>query len=592
MLPLAKYRAPGDPVLLGPGGEITATVFFRQAKELADALPARGFVVNLCETRHGFMLGFAAALLRRQTSLLPPGQGRRDWELLLRQYPDAYLLSESASLQSSAGGDPVFEVGPYMSRALDAATRGSTALRCPQIDCAHKAAILFTSGSTGQPTAHDRTWGQLCRGAAALATALDWAEIPGYAVVGSVPPQHMFGLEATVMLPWFTGVPVHAQKPLLPADLEVALRQTARPSWWMTTPLHLRAPLRGSTSLTGLAGVVASTMGLPAPLARAAEAAWHVPVLEIYGSTETGALAARRTAMETLWTTLHGVSLRYEGDCASAGSEGRQVWASGAHFESPVMLGDEVDIQPDGRFLWIGRSSDLIKVGGKRTSLSALNQDLTDIPGVDDGACFFPEEVTSNASDDTHPTRRLAALYVSSTLSPQDVLNALRTRIDPVFLPRPIFRVAQLPRNANGKLTAAALADLYARRKTQELPGPRLPAPEGIQSCAVPVAHPSIPGHFPGDPIVPGVVILARVAEAIRSRFPDIELGALLNVRFHAPLRPGESFCVRPQLQAGLVRFEVQLADPAMGSQSNSGAVIVSGRWAFNAPVCSKPYRK
>jgi Acyl-coenzyme A synthetases/AMP-(fatty) acid ligases len=592
MLPLAKYRAPGDPVLLAPGGEITATVFFRQVQEMADALPASGFVVNLCETRHGFMLGFAAALLRGQTSLLPPGQGRRDWEVLLRQYPDAYLLSESASLQASGDGDPIFDVSPFTRRTMVAATRGTMALQFPQIDCAHKAAILFTSGSTGQPTAHAKTWGQLCQGAAGLAKALNWAEIPACAVVGSVPPQHMFGLEATVMLPWFTGVPVHAQKPLLPADLEIALRQSARPSWWMTTPLHLRASLRSPTSLAGLAGVVASTMSLPAPLACAAEAAWHVPVLEIYGSTETGALAIRRTAMETHWVPLQGVSLRHEADCESKGEEGRRVWASGAHFESPVLLGDELDIRPDGRFLWIGRSSDLIKVGGKRASLSALNQNLTDIPGVNDGACFFPEDVTSNASDDTHPSRRLAALYVSSTLLPQEVLNALRTRIDPVFLPRPIFRVAQLPRNTNGKLRAASLADLYARCKAKGLPEPRFPAPDGVQHCAVPDAHPSIPGHFPGDPIVPGVVILARVAEAIRTHFPHLELGVLLNVRFHAPLKPGESFCVRPQLQGELVRFEVQLAAPSMDSQSNSGAVIVSGRWAFSTPICNKPSRQ
>ncbi len=590
MLPLARYRDPGDPVLLGPDGEITAAVFFRQVQEMADALPDRRFVVNLCETRLGFMLGFAAALLRGQTSLLPQGQGRRDWELLLRQYPDAYLLSESASLQASGDVVPIFDVSPFTSRTSAGATRGSRALQIPQIDCALKAAILFTSGSTGQPTAHAKTWRHLCQGAAGLAKALNWAEIPACAVVGSVAPQHMFGLEATVMLPWFTGIPVHAQKPLLPADVEIALCQSARPSWWMATPLHLRALLRSPASLSGLAGVVTSTMSLPAPLARAAEAAWHVPVLEIYGSTETGAMAVRRAATETHWVPLQGVLLRREADRGSACEEARRVWASGAHFESPVLLGDELDIQPDGRFLWIGRSSDLIKVGGKRASLSALNQDLTDIPGVNDGACFFPEDVTSNAADDTHPSRRLAAVYVSSTLLPQEVLNALRTRIDAVFLPRPIFRVAQLPRNANGKLTAASLADLYARCKAKGLAEP--PAPAGVRHFAVPVTHPSLPGHFPGDPIVPGVVILARVAEAIRTYFPNIELGVLLNVRFHAPLRPGESFCVRPQLQGELVRFEVQLAAPLMDAQSNSGAMIVSGRWALSAPVCNKPTRQ
>src|SRR5205085_657716 len=111
----------------------------------------------------------------------------------------------------------------------------------------------------------------------------------------------------------------------------------------------------------------------------------------------------------------------------------------------------------------------------------------------------------------------------------------LRARIDPVFLPRPLYRVAQLPRNATGKLPHAALAELFAQCRTQK--PPRL---------TIPADHPALAGHFPGNPIVPGVVILARIAEAIRSTFPNIELGALMNARFHATLKAGHDFCVDP----------------------------------------------
>ena len=591
MLPLARYRAPGDPVLIGPGGETTAAEFFFQVQELANALPSRGFVINLCETRHGFMLGFAAALLRGQTSLLPPVQGRRDWELLLQRYPDAYLLSESAGVHAAGDGVLFFEAGPFMSRDACAAARDATELQVPHIDRELTAAIMFTSGSTGQPTAHAKTWEQLCLGAAGLAKALQWAN--GCAVVGSVPPQHMYGLETTVMLPWFTGIPVHAQKPLLPADLEIVLRQSACKSWWITTPLHLRALLRGAAPLSGMAGVVASTMSLPVALACAAEAAWNLPVLEIYGSTESGTLATRRTATETQWSALQDVSLRYAPERGSEGGQGRRVQASGAHFDSPVLLGDELDILPDGRFLWIGRSGDLIKVGGKRASLSALNQNLTDIEGVSDGVCFFPGDSDSNASDDTHPSHRLAAMYVSSTLSPQEVIGALRARIDPVFVPRPIFRVAQLPRNANGKLpggVAGRLVCAVQGGRASRTGGAGFRTASGNAQCHSRI-HPC-PGIFPATHIVPGVVILARVADAIRDQFPHIELGALLHARFHAPLKPGEIFCIRPQLQDGVVRFEVHSAAASTGSRPESDTMIASGRWEFRAPVCGEPDRQ
>ncbi len=532
-------------MLLYPGGALTAAAFFTQVHRLAEALPDARFVINLCETRHGFMLGFAAALLRGQTSLLPSGQGRGDWEQVLRQFPDAWLLSEKPLT-----AERVVDISPFL------ASSATHTVQTPLIDGGQRAAILFTSGSTGQPTAHPKTWEQLCHGAASLAAALNWGESPSCAVVGSVPPQHMFGLEATVMLPWTMGVPVHAQKPLLPTDLENVLRQCDRPSWWMTTPMHLRAPLH---ALCGLEGVVASTMSLSASVARAAEAKWQVPVMEIYGSTETGALAIRRTASENVWTPLADVSLWREGE-----GEGQKIWAAGPHVGPPVQLGDELTFQPDGRFLWIGRSMDLIKVGGKRASLSALNQNLTDIPGVDDGVYFSPAGENASASgDDSHPAHRMAAFYVSATLSPREVLNALRARIDPVFLPRPLYRVAQLPRNANGKLPQATLAELFSQCRLQKHP---------YTICS---EHPALPGHFPDNPLVPGVVILARVAEAICATFPHIELGTLTNARFHAPLKPGKAFNIDPQLQEGCVRFKVHLAD-ALGEP---GGLIASGQW-------------
>jgi acyl-CoA synthetase (AMP-forming)/AMP-acid ligase II/3-hydroxymyristoyl/3-hydroxydecanoyl-(acyl carrier protein) dehydratase len=573
MLPLSRYRAPGDPVLLCPGGAITAAAFFAQAGRLAGTLPDFPFVINLCETRHGFMLGFAAGLMRGQVSLLPPGRGRGDWEHLLRQFPDAYVLSDQ-----SLDAERFFDLSRFLANCTADSTPGanpgsvSGVLHMPQIDSGQSAAILFTSGSTGQPVAHPKTWGQLWRGAAHLAEALKWGERPSCAVVGSVSPQHMFGLEATVMLPSYAGIPVHAGKPLLAADIESALRQCGRPSWWMTTPVLLRAPLQTTATLEGLEGILASTMSLPAALAAAAESAWKVPVMEIYGSTETGALAIRRTACENAWVPLSGVSLWREGE-----GERRRFWAAGPHVGPPVQLDDEIDLQPNGRFLWLGRSTDLIKVGGRRASLSALNRSLTEIPGVEDGVYFFRDEATPTTAshDESRPARRLAAFYVSSTLSPQQVLNALRARIDPAFLPRPLYRVAELPRNANGKFPQAALAKLLAQCKLEMHLADR--PRSAIQRMVVPAEHPALPGHFPNHPVVPGVLILARVTEAIRTQLPHIELGVLLNARFHTPLAPGQGFLVRPQLRGEQMRFEVHLADV---SQQATGALIASGRWA------------
>jgi len=57
--------------------------------------------------------------------------------------------------------------------------------------------------------------------------------------------------------------------------------------------------------------------------------------------------------------------------------------------------------------------------------------------------------------------------------------------------------------------------------------------------CAIAADHPALPGHFPGDPIVPGVVVLDEVLSALPARM-DIPWA-----KFHAPLRPAEQFVIR-----------------------------------------------
>ena len=583
MLPLAGYRATSDAVLLGPGGEISAGVFFERVRELAQALPDVPFVINLSESRLGFMLGFAAALVRRQTSLLPSGQGRGDWEQLAQQYPGASIISDRAIDAPHA-----FDLRPFL--AMDtmvtpAASRESAGVQIPAVPADFTAAILFTSGSTGHPTAHAKSWGQLTKGAANLMAALGWSPSMHCAIVGSVPPQHMFGLESTVMLPWHAGVPVYALKPLLPADLEAALAQCARPCWWMTTPVHLRPPLQAATSLRGLSGIVASTMSLPSALAADAEAKWQVPVVEIYGSTETGALAMRRTATDEWWTPLRGVKLDQQLD-----GDATRTHAAGSHIGVPVLLTDELRLNPDGRFLWLGRSADMQKIAGKRASLSALNQWISEIPGVEDGVFFVPDAAGDAAAhDDAHTTRRLAAFYVSATLSPEQVRAALRARVDPVFVPRPLIRVAQLPRNANGKLTQAALTELFSQSQQTEQTAPfgrtsLTPTPK-VPPLVVPNNHPAIAGHFPDNPIVPGVVILSRVTDAIRQQLPNIVLGTLLSMRFYAPLRPDRPFNVRTELRGKKQNAHVHVEIREDDEFSTVGTLIATGQWACGTGV-------
>jgi acyl-coenzyme A synthetase/AMP-(fatty) acid ligase len=120
----------------------------------------------------------------------------------------------------------------------------------------------------------------------------------------------------------------------------------------------------------------------------------------------------------------------------------------------PIALNDVIEPVGEDEFLLHGRSADLINIAGKRNSLASLNHHLTAIPGVLDGVFFMPDDLAHGH------TVRLIACVVAPALTPQQLISALRERIDPVFLPRPLLFVEALPRNGTGKLARAALENL------------------------------------------------------------------------------------------------------------------------------------
>ncbi|HEX6155856.1 MAG TPA: AMP-binding protein [Burkholderiales bacterium] len=395
------------------GAAVTVREFEAAAQALSARLPRKPYVVNLCEDRYAFTVAFAASLIAGQTTLLPPSRAPEAVRDSCAGH-DAYTLTEADVLQGE---------GP-------AAGKGFS------VDPAHVAAIVFTSGSTGRPVPHAKTWGSLAAGARALAERIQAAGT----IVGTVPPQHMFGLEATVMLPWQNGLAMHSGRPLLPADLGAALAEAGAPCWLMTSPLHLRACVAARQPLPGLAGVLSSTMPLDAQLAQDAEKLWGAPVFEIYGSSEAGMIATRRTARDEAWELCPGVKLR---------ERGGEFSVQGGHILQPQRIADELRPRDERRFTLHGRKANVVKIAGKRTSIEALNAALLRIDGVRDGVFYLRDGA-----------ERVGALVVAPGLTPRALRAALRRHLDPAFLPRPLHFVAALPRSENGKLARDALLEL------------------------------------------------------------------------------------------------------------------------------------
>ena len=78
--------------------------------------------------------------------------------------------------------------------------------------------------------------------------------------------------------------------------------------------------------------------------------------------------------------------------------------------------------------------------------------------------------------------------------------------------------------------------------------------------------HPSLPGHFPGHPVVPGVVVLERVIEAIETGHGPLGALRLPQVKFMQPLLPGETARVELEGEPPRWRFQVLRGDVLLAS--------------------------
>lgn len=400
--------------------------FLGMARALAAQLPEQAHCLNLCDDRLPFMLSFCAALLRRQCTLLPLNRTEAALAELAATHPGIIALCDSSQTHAGIGQ---LDVRNWMTAAPPAG-------RDENIPADAPAAELYTSGSTGAPQPHRKTWAMLVQGARVLADELN----PGGALLGSVPSQHMFGLESTILLPMQSGLALAGGCPLLPQDIQSAMQSISTPIWWATTPLHLRACVESGLEFPRLAGMLCATQTLAPELARAAEDCFQAPLHEIYGCTEAGAIGLRRPAQSETWRLLPDWEME---------SDGETTRISGNRCEGWLALPDHIEIADARHFRLLGRHASLIKVGGKRMHLDALNRILQSLPGVKDGVFYQPSEGT-----------RLTALVVADDPDPAALLAALRQRIDPVFLPRPIHWVPALPRNAVGKLPMQTLQEL------------------------------------------------------------------------------------------------------------------------------------
>jgi acyl-coenzyme A synthetase/AMP-(fatty) acid ligase len=413
------------------GLAVTTAQFVAEAAALAERLPPGQCLLNLCRDRYHFALAFAAALLRGQVSLLTGERAAAPLAALAARHPGCAVALDDAAT----------EVPPGLPQLWVAPAGAAPAITMPMLEAAQPAAVIFTSGSTGAPAGHAKRWGALVVRCGCGAERFGFSEEAPMQLVGTVPPQHMYGFETTVMQPLHGAAASWCGPAFFPEDVRAALAAVPAPRLLITTPLQLRTLLRSGVVLPELAAVLSATAPLETELAAEAEARWAAPVREIFGATEVGSIATRRTVEGPVWRLYPDLTLA-EGMLAAPWCE-------------PTPLDDEVALEPGG-FRLLGRRQDIVKLAGRRASLAGLNRALLEIPGVADGCFVVPPDL------DQRSTARLLAAAVAPELTAAALMEELRSRLDPVFLPRRLVLLPALPRNEFGKLSREKLMDLLA----------------------------------------------------------------------------------------------------------------------------------
>ena len=441
MLPLLPDGPLDAVVAYQQGQAVTRETLLAHVEAVSALLPADGAFMNLCNDRYWFAVGLLAAIARGGLSLLPHSDAPGHLAELARAHSSLICLTSDAEGERRVvPGVPALRIDAVSS--VPAVLRGAL----PRIASSQKVVRVYTSGSTGQPQGFDKYFGYLWAGMQAASRRI-WAATSGpCAVVGTSSFRHMFGFEATVLLPLWCGGVLSAAVPFFPADVAAAMAAMPAPCLLVTTPYHLRNLLDSGVAFPPIAGILSATAPLSPELAQRAEAAWQAPILEAYGATELGMTATRQPCRDQVWSLLDGLSLSREAP--------DRVLVSGPSLPVPQPLNDVVECLDEAHFRLLDRGANLINIVGKRSSLSLLNHLLQAIPGVRDGVFCLPFVRAYRES------AGLAAFVVGPGLKAADIWAGLRAHVDPVFLPRPIVFVDSLPRDSNGKLPAAGLRAL------------------------------------------------------------------------------------------------------------------------------------
>ncbi|QIR75779.1 AMP-binding protein [Sulfurospirillum diekertiae] len=306
------------------------------------------------------------------------------------------------------------------------------------------AAMFFTSGSTGFPTGAFKSRENIETDMEAL--LLEFGNFEIQTVIATVPFIHIYGFLAALLLPLKLNVDLLFKEHFLPHDLLAS----AKPHHLIvTTPLYIKSLLRlDETKDLSQTIFISSTGPLPTEIAKEFTDKFNTTLIQLFGSTECGSIAFKKQD-DTFWTPFQGVEITLNAEGllhVKSPFISKTLWQEGLLQTGGEIQSFDYAILEKGKFQLIGRSSNIVKIAGKRYATAQIEEILEALEGISK-ALVHVKHNNAELKDE------MVVIFLETTqpITLKTVKSTLKHRIGKINLPIELHIVDKISTTLMGK---------------------------------------------------------------------------------------------------------------------------------------------
>jgi len=429
----------------------------------------------------------------------------------------------------------------------------------------HTQLYFYTSGSTGEPKKIPRTLRQLLNEVQGLSQSFTFDE---HAIaIATVSHQHIYGLLFKLLLPLATGRSFYSPQMAFPEDVVQAQKQLETlelSNYLISSPALLK---RWTTDvILQQCQMVFSSGG---KLESGVRPLLNRPIIEVLGSSETGGIA-HRAKDEDAWTAFSNVAIRIED---------QQLMVKSNHaFEDDWITTGDGAASSDAKcqtFKLMGRTDRIIKLEEKRLSLDAIEQSIQALDAVQQCHVLVLEHehrqilgcIVVLKEDAREQLQQLGKSVFVDHLKQQ-----LKDRLETIAIPRQWRFLSQLPQNSQSKLNKSYLQTLFKPMLQPVVLSQSQSSDDYILSLEFPPELACFKGHFPTQPIYPGVGQIDFLQHFAKLIWSDLNwCQGYEQLKFQNLIRPYAIVQLKLSRKEHKVSFELR----------DSEQILASGRLLF-----------